>query len=125
MNSGFPEASQNATALRICRRFADEARFEWAGGIALGGGEAIGGRPLAKVGGMARNVVRALDLAASELAAGRPVPEAAIRLMARPLVPTWLYLLFGRRGWRRRAARHHAGDRMDARPYAPGSDRGR
>jgi len=37
-NCGFPEASHNDTALAVCRRFAAEAGFEWAGGLALGGG---------------------------------------------------------------------------------------
>jgi putative NADPH-quinone reductase len=41
VNCGFPEARQNDTALAICRQFAREAGFEWAGGLALGGGEAI------------------------------------------------------------------------------------
>jgi hypothetical protein len=39
VNSGFPEASQNNTALAICRRFAAEADIEWAGGLGLGGAE--------------------------------------------------------------------------------------
>lgn len=53
VNNGFHEAGQNAVALRICRRFAAEAGFEWAGGLALGGGEAINGRPLSELRGVA------------------------------------------------------------------------
>ena len=52
-NCGFPEAQHNATALAICRQFADAAGFTWAGGLALGEGGAISGRPLAAAGGMA------------------------------------------------------------------------
>ncbi len=86
VNNGFPEASQNEVALRICRRFAGEAGLRWVGGLALGGGEALGGRPLAEVGGMARHAVAALELAAEALDAGEPVPESAVRRMARPMI---------------------------------------
>lgn len=119
VNNGFPEAQQNEVALRICRRFAAEAGFDWAGGLALGGGEAINGRPLTEVKGMARNVISALDLAADALAAGDPVPERAVQLMARRLIWSQLYTVIGHRGWRRRAAKHGAVDRLRDRPYEP------
>src|SRR3990172_5238263 len=45
INCGFPEARQCDTAIAICRCFAREAGMEWAGGLALGGGESIGGGP--------------------------------------------------------------------------------
>ncbi len=117
MNCGFPEASQNRTALAICRRFAAEAGFEWAGGLALGMGEAIGGRPLKEAGGMVRRIVKALDLAGDALALGHPIPEEAVRLMAKPLVPRWLYILMGNRGWKKRAANHGTTDALNARPH--------
>lgn len=117
VNCGFPEASQTDTALAICRRFATEAGFEWAGGLGLGMGEAIGGRPLEKAGGMVRHARRALDMAAAALAAGQPVPAEAARLMAKPFVPRWLYMLVGNLGWKRRARNHGASARLDARPH--------
>lgn len=92
VNNGFPEASQNSTALAICKRFAFEAQFEWAGGLSLGGGGAIGGNPLDKAGFMARNVRKSLDLAAKELLEGKPVSKEAVDLMGKPMVPKWLYL---------------------------------
>lgn len=49
-----------------------------------------GGRSLTGVKRMARNVIRALDLTAAALAAGRTAPEEAVELMARPLVPRQL-----------------------------------
>jgi hypothetical protein len=119
VNNGFPEAEQNAIALRICRRFASETGFEWAGGLALGGGEAINGRPLTDVKGMARNAISSLDLAADALAAGKPIPDRAVRLMAKPIIWSRLYTWIGTRGWRRRAATHGVADRLDDRPYQP------
>jgi hypothetical protein len=119
VNCGFPEARHNDTALRICRLFADQCGFEWAGGLALGGGEAISGRPLGAVGGMVRHIPAVLEEAAGALAAGRPIPDEAIRRMARPLVPGRLYTLFGSRRWRRDAKRHGVAGRLHDRPYEP------
>lgn len=117
VNCGFPEASQTRTALAIARVFARRARFEWAGGLGLGGGELIAGRPLESVGWMARHVEGALDLAGAALLAGDPVPDAAIEEMARPMVPAFLYTLVGDARWRRAARHHGARDELDARPY--------
>jgi hypothetical protein len=99
-NSGFPEAEQNEIALRIYRSFAHQAGFSWAGGLALGAGEAIKGKPLHESGGMAQNVIAALDLAAEALSAGKAVPQEAVDLMAEPLVPAWMYRMMGNLGWR-------------------------
>jgi hypothetical protein len=117
VNSGFPEAAQSAVALRICRRFAREAFFSWAGGLALGGGESVGGKPLAEAGGAARHARRALDLAAAPLAEGGKIPDEAVAAMARPFVWSWLYTLIGSFGWKRDAKKHGVGDRIRARPY--------
>ncbi|ACF14042.1 NADPH-dependent FMN reductase [Chloroherpeton thalassium ATCC 35110] len=106
VNCGFPEAAHNCTALAICERFAIETGFQWAGGLSLGGGEAIGGESLEKRGGMVRNVMQALDIAADALAAGQKIPEEAINLMAKPFIPGWMYTLFGNMSWRREAKRH-------------------
>ena len=92
VNSGFPEARQNNTALGICRRFAEEAGIDWAGGLALGGGQTIAGRPLSKVGGAVRNVVKALNLTAAAIAEDEPIPKRAVDLMAKPILPSWLYV---------------------------------
>jgi hypothetical protein len=116
-NCGFPEAAHNATALAICAQFADEAGFEWAGGLALGEGGAISGRPLAEVSGMAHNVVSALDKVAEALAAGRPAPEEAVALMARPFIPATAYMLLGDLGWLMQAWQNRVLTRLGARPF--------
>jgi multimeric flavodoxin WrbA len=103
VNNGFPEASQNSTAIAICKQFASEANFEWAGGLGLGGGGAIGGKPLKQVGSIARNARKALDLAAADLLEDKPVSKEAANLMAKQLVPKWLYLAIGNRSWKQQA----------------------
>ncbi len=122
VNCGFPESKHCDTAIRICREFAKEAGFEWAGGLALGGGEAIGGKALSKAGGMVRNVRRALDLAADALAVGDVISDEAVRLMARPLIPSKrIFTLFANFSWRMRARKFGAQRQLDAQPY--GGDR--
>lgn len=118
INCGFPEARQTKTALDICQVFAREARLQWAGGLGLGGGEAIGGRPLEEVGGLARNVRRALDLTAEALRAEQPVPDEAVDLMARPLIPSRLYTLVASRRWKREARANGVRRQLGARPFA-------
>lgn len=118
LNCGFPEARQNETAVAVCRRFAEEARFEWAGALAMGMGGLIDGRPLKGV-ARADGVRRALTLAGDALAAGRPIPPEAERLMARRPVPRWLYLWKGARAFKRQAKQAGVLRRLRDRPYEP------
>jgi len=118
VNSGFPEATQSALALRMCAVFAREAGLAWAGGLALGGGEAIHGRPLEKAGGAAAKARKALVLAAAALRENRDIPERAVALMASPFVPGLLYRWLGAWGWRRRAHALGTATALDAKPYA-------
>ncbi len=62
------------------------------------------------------HVGQALDLAAAALAEGRPVPERAQALMARSLVPAWLYRWSGNRGWRQQARANGVEARLYDRP---------
>jgi NAD(P)H-dependent FMN reductase len=117
-NSGFPEARHCAPALAICRQFALQCNITWAGSLALGAGEALcSGDPLSAYGSKGhpptRHVMQALDLAASALAKGLPVPGQAQKLLEKcpiPLFPfsLWIWLLpkLGGRYFRQRSAQH-------------------
>jgi hypothetical protein len=119
---GFPESRQNLPAVDVMRRFAKETGFAWAGALFMGMGGALGGRSLEKAGGMARNVVKAIDVTAASLVRGGDVPEEAAALMAKPLFATWLYLIMGNWGMKREARKHGARKTITARPYEnPGS----
>lgn len=119
---GFPETHQNQIAMAIMRRFAETSGFRWAGGLAMGMGGAVGGQESGKREGMLRNVLRGLDLAAAALSEGRPIPEEALSLFARKLMPRWLYFLMTNYGWRKQARERGKGKRakidLCARPYA-------
>ncbi|MHB0877666.1 MAG: NAD(P)H-dependent oxidoreductase [Anaerolineae bacterium] len=117
-NCGFPEAKHNDVSLAICRRFAKEAGIEWAGGLSLGAGPSLGGAPLRQLGGRVGGIVRALDLTAAALDGGGSVPEEAVRLVARPMMPLQLYVLVGNLGWWWQARRNGVLFRLGARPLA-------
>ncbi|MFA5027895.1 MAG: NAD(P)H-dependent oxidoreductase [Candidatus Methylomirabilota bacterium] len=117
-NHGLPEPEQAATALAICQRFAHEARIEWAGALSLPMGPVLRERPLGEIGRMVRNVTKALDLAALALASGETVPDAATRLMLKPLVPRFLFGFVAERDFRKQAEANGVLDRYGERPYA-------
>jgi multimeric flavodoxin WrbA len=126
VNSGFPETRQNAVALAICREFAAQSGFTWAGGLALGGGGVIGGQPLTgakRSGPTIQFVTAALDMTAAALAEGLPVPAEAVTTMARNRIPfalwRWLYAWMGGKGFEKLAAKNGIGkDQLRAQPYA-------
>lgn len=99
INCGFPEAAHNDVALAICEQFAVHAGLSWAGGLSMGGGGVVHGVPLNEHGPRADGIRRALDLAADALATGRPVPDQAADLLAKPVIPHRLYTLMGNTGW--------------------------
>ncbi len=117
-NCGFPEAQHNEPAIAEYRLFAQQLGFDWAGGLMLGGGAAIGDRSLEQLGRMGQTVRRSLDLTAEALAQSQPAPPEAIQLMAQPMMPRWIYLLFAEIGWRVSARKYGVLGKLRARPYA-------
>ncbi|MBS1158139.1 MAG: NADPH-dependent reductase [Proteobacteria bacterium] len=91
INCGFPEAVHNRTALRILRAFAQASGLNWGGGLAMGAGEILHGKPLSAARFVMRAQSRALALAARDLAAGRGISPEASQQMARPLLPAFLF----------------------------------
>ena len=117
VNNGFPEPWHNEVGLRICRRFADETGFEWGGGLNVGGGAAIGGRPMEDSGGMTIKLRKALDLAAEPIGKGEPVPREIEEQVAQQLYPAWITTTFGGTGWRHQARKNKVYGSLKARPY--------
>ena len=124
INCGFPEAAHNDVALAICEQFARAAGFAWAGGLALGAGEAVKGRPLTESAGMARNVIAALDQAAEALAQGETIPPTAQALMRKPLIPPWMYRTMGQLGWIIQSRQYGQFGKLRQRPWAASTNDG-
>ncbi len=114
LNCGFPEASQNDTALAIVRCFAAEAGLEWIGGVGIGGGGLIPSH-----GRIGPHLERALDEIADAVSRGEALPPAARELARRPRIPAWLYRRVGNWEFRREARRH--GVRLEAADASAGA----
>ena len=113
VNSGFPETFQNSLALAICSEFAGQSRFKWAGGLAFAAGGMIGGQPLTepkRQRAPVRNVIAALEMAASSLSEGLPIPAEAMKIVMKNPIPfaLWsrLYVWMGALGFKRLAAKN-------------------
>jgi multimeric flavodoxin WrbA len=118
-NCGFPEAAHNTMALEICATFARQAGFGWAGSLSLGAGEGIvHGTPLNELDGRAIPLKKSLELAAAALLAGQPIPQEAAALMAKPIIPGWLYRAMGVYGWHAQAKHFGAEKIMKRQPYS-------
>ncbi|MCI5217678.1 MAG: flavodoxin family protein [Candidatus Electrothrix sp. LOE2] len=91
INSGFPEPHQSALALAICKNFAFQSNIIWAGGLAMGAGEALlSGNPITGFKGYG-SIIRpplyyldnALNMTAKALSSGLPIPNRAVQAFAR------------------------------------------
>jgi putative NADPH-quinone reductase len=100
---GFPERTQNATALAIAERFAAEAGWEWLGGLAFGAMENYSG-----------SATEVLPRIAGAIADGKPIPEVTLKRV----MPAWFYRLGGNIMWRRQAKKNGVARRLRAKPYA-------
>lgn len=120
INSGFPEAVQNDTALKICFTFARKTGFKWLGGIKIGGGPAIGKQVLEDKKGLLKNMVKGLDMAAERLAKGEALTEDVLSLLNKSLAPKWLYLTILNFGWWFQARKYNAHKKIYDMPYQDG-----
>jgi hypothetical protein len=100
---GFPERTQNATALAIAERFAAEAEWEWLGGFAFGAMENYSG-----------SATEGLPRIAAAIADGKLIPEIVLKRV----MPAWFYRLGGNIMWRRQAKKNGVARRLRAKPYA-------
>jgi multimeric flavodoxin WrbA len=117
-NCGFPEAQHNQTALAVCSEYARQNGFAWMGGLALGGGEGlVHGVPLNEMDGRAMPIKGALSMAAEALAHGQPIPQSAQDLLGKPVIPNWMYKLFGGYGWKQSAKQYGVQKKLKRQPY--------
>ncbi len=116
-NCGYVRSGNNSPSLSICRLFARDIGWEWRGGLSLGGGNVLAGHDLEEAGGVARNVRKALDQAVLALAEGKAVPQEAIDLLGRNIVPPFLHNTRANRAWDRAARKNNVLDRIRDRPY--------
>ena len=117
INCGFPESEHNNTAVNISKIFAQDVGFEWKGGLALGMGGVIQGKPLKDRGGVVRNIIKGLDIAAIALSEGENIPQEAIDLVSKRMMPKKFYTMVGNIGWKMQAKKYGARKKMNEKPY--------
>ncbi len=115
-NCGFPESSHNSTAISICRNYSAANGMRWLGGLAIGGGGAIDGRPLS-ANGPERHVMRSLQMVCDSLVEDAPIPEEAFSLASRQFFPVWLYMIVANHQWKTRAKGLGVKKSLKYRPY--------
>lgn len=118
MTCGFAEPEQFRFAFGLLREFAREAGYTWAGGLPVGGGAAINGRALQRLGALTRPLRQAIDIGVPALLAGRVLPDAACAAAAVQTTPGALYRFFGWWGWHmQRLALGLSARALRARPF--------
>lgn len=118
-NCGFPEPKHLDLSLEILHQFALETDMDWYGGLAIGEGGAVDGAAIPNIAGRMRHQVQALELMGEALIAGHPIPDEAVELAARPIIPYRLYTLMGAVGWHYLAHQHAVRSKLYDTPYTP------
>ena len=117
VNCGFPDVYHTEPALDVCRCFAQDSGYGWLGGLAVCEGDVIIGRPLLSLGRGVKHIISALDISAAALAAAKPIPPEAVSLIAKPIIPAWLYPLYARAGILRWAIKRGGLFHLSDRPF--------
>ncbi len=123
INCGFFEVNQiTAVAIPIYQQFASTVGLEWAGSLAIGGGEILqgkDGKQLDDLGRRANKVKNALKPIAEALATRTGYADKAIHAFPEFLggrVIGRFVIWMNNRGWKKQAKKN--GAEVDARPYA-------
>jgi hypothetical protein len=122
INCGFPEPEHiTAVAISIYEKFASTVGLNWAGSLAIGGGEMLqgsAGKKLEDLGKMAARTTKILERISDSLAAGERFPDESLRT-----VPDLFYkpfmkkLILGMNNWSWKSRAKKKGEAVDARPF--------
>jgi len=119
INCGFPETRQTDPAVAIMKIFSDQCGFQWAGALALGMGAMLSKRKPSDHDHMTRHIAASLKAAAVHLENHKPIPVSVIEMIAKPLMPHWLYIMVGNLGWKYRAKKNRVRSLLTDRPFQP------
>ena len=118
-NCGFPEPHHNDLAMDMCKKFASDTGLEWIGGVTIGMGPSLEGKSLESF-RMAKNLCTGLDMAVDAILKGETVPQEAIVIASKPLMPLTIVKFvmcnFGRFMWGNQMDKSVKGNMFD-RPY--------
>ena len=118
-NCGFPEPHHNDLAIDMCKKFASLSGMGWSGGITVGMGASLEGKSIENF-GMAKNILKGLDMAINALANGKHIPKEAEIIASKPLAPVaiakFVMCTFGGMMWGKQMDKQ-AKKKMYDRPY--------
>lgn len=118
-NCGFPEPHHNNLAIDMCKKFASDTGLEWMGGVTIGMGPSLEGKSLENF-SLAKNLCTGLDMAVDAFLKGETVPQEALFIASKPLMPLTIIKFvmcnFGRFMWGSQMDKSVKGKMLD-KPY--------
>lgn len=117
INCGFPESAQNKYAEEICRNFAEYLGINYAGGFLVGGGGALDGKELEKMGGLTRNIRMGLKMGAENINNEEKISYEAVMITGKQVIPAFIYILLGSIQWKLTAKKNKVEKKLYAKPY--------
>jgi len=118
VNCGFPEVEHNFMLIKIFENFAKQTGFKWLGGVPVGMGGLISGRSLSQIGGIAKNLVKGMDLLNSRMNEEKPVNDDVVRLTSKKFMPKWLYRFMGNSNWHKMIKKNNVKKHVYDKPFA-------
>ncbi len=118
INCGFGESVHiTEVSISLYKKFATDVGFEWAGSLAVGGGEMLRareGRTLEDLGSLGKKLRLSLESIAGSLSEDRKESDRAFEFPR--IFMNRLFMWMGNKMWKSRAKKNGAA--VDARPYA-------
>ena len=106
VNSGFPEPHQSQLAVDMIKDFSKEYQANFIGGLTIGAGGVIGGKPIEQIKHRSKRLITALDLAIESLGQTKTLSKKAEKILLKPIFPKILYNIFANMSWKKRSKRY-------------------
>lgn len=116
INSGFPEASHNALAIKTAENFASKMNFNWLGALFLGEGGIISGQNLNDI-SVTKKIRKAINLLAYDLKCGQEISQSAVNLAKEKMLPYPIYIWSAEKQWKKKAKRLGTTKQLKNAPY--------
>ena len=94
-NSGFADISANHSAIETCRLFTEAMGFEWLGGTSVVPGTLLSEYSIQALKHTYKKLTWSLDMIANSISDNRTVPAEAFKLLSRPFINRYVYLVGG------------------------------
>jgi NAD(P)H-dependent FMN reductase len=110
VNSGFPEPHQSQLAVDMIENFSKECQDTFIGGLTIGAGGVIGGKPIEQIKHRSKRLMTALHLTIQDLVETQTISERAVQILSKPIFPKILYNIFANISWAKRSKKYGSPD---------------